>query len=136
MLHDVGFYSGPRCVALFDYEGEDDDELTFSQGDVIGLLELVDEEWGRGQIHGRTGIFPLNFTEVVELLPEPTSSPGETSKQESAETGGTENCEWRRGRLDGREGLYPAAFTQPCQGTKDPLVYKAADLGSKPPLRL
>uniref|UniRef100_A0A3B5LFZ6 SH3 domain-containing protein n=1 Tax=Xiphophorus couchianus TaxID=32473 RepID=A0A3B5LFZ6_9TELE len=81
--------AGPRCVALFDYEGEDDDELTFSQGDVIGLLELVGEEWGRGQIHGRTGIFPLNFMEVVEPLPEPT--PGETSKQEAAETGETES---------------------------------------------
>ncbi|XP_016537170.1 SH3 domain-containing protein 19-like isoform X2 [Poecilia formosa] len=81
--------SGPRCVALFDYEGEDDDELTFSQGDVIGLLELVGEEWARGQIHGRTGIFPLNFMEVVEPLPQPT--PGETSKQEAAESGETES---------------------------------------------
>ncbi|PWA23994.1 hypothetical protein CCH79_00018639 [Gambusia affinis] len=81
--------SGPRCVALFDYEGEDDDELTFSQGDVIGLLELVGEEWGRGRIHGRTGIFPLNFMEVVEPLPEPT--PGETSEQEAAETEETES---------------------------------------------
>ncbi|XP_074518117.1 uncharacterized protein LOC141784244 [Halichoeres trimaculatus] len=58
--------SGPRCVALFDYEGEEEDELTFSQGDVIALLELIGQEWGRGQIHGRTGIFPLSFTEVIE----------------------------------------------------------------------
>ncbi|XP_063757107.1 SH3 domain-containing protein 19-like isoform X2 [Eleginops maclovinus] len=58
--------SGPRCVALFDYEGEEEDELTFSQGDVIALLELIGQEWGRGQIHGRIGIFPLNFAEVVE----------------------------------------------------------------------
>uniref|UniRef100_A0A3B5LGR0 SH3 domain-containing protein n=1 Tax=Xiphophorus couchianus TaxID=32473 RepID=A0A3B5LGR0_9TELE len=73
----------------FYFHLKDDDELTFSQGDVIGLLELVGEEWGRGQIHGRTGIFPLNFMEVVEPLPEPT--PGETSKQEAAETGETES---------------------------------------------
>ncbi|KAK1889692.1 SH3 domain containing protein 19 [Dissostichus eleginoides] len=58
--------SGPRCVALFDYEGEEEDELTFSQGDVIALLELIGQDWGRGQIHGRIGIFPLNFAEVVE----------------------------------------------------------------------
>ncbi|KAM8898184.1 uncharacterized protein AB9W97_009223 isoform 2-T2 [Spinachia spinachia] len=58
--------SGPRCVALFDYEGEEEDELTFSQGDIIGLLQLVGAEWGRGQIHGRVGVFPLNFVEVVE----------------------------------------------------------------------
>ncbi|KAJ4949521.1 hypothetical protein JOQ06_021032, partial [Pogonophryne albipinna] len=58
--------SGPRCVALFDYEGEEEDELTFSQGDVIALLELIGQDWARGQIHGRIGIFPLNFAEVVE----------------------------------------------------------------------
>ncbi|KAF7229701.1 transcript variant X1 [Nothobranchius furzeri] len=66
--------SGPRCLALFDYEGEEEDELTFSQGDVIVLLEIMGEEWGRGQIHGQAGIFPLNFTDVVEPLPVMTPS--------------------------------------------------------------
>lgn len=69
--------SGPRCVALFDYEGEKDDELTFSQGDVIALQELVGQEWGRGQIHGRVGIFPLNFTQVVEPLPQSSPTAGQ-----------------------------------------------------------
>ncbi|XP_050931383.1 LOW QUALITY PROTEIN: SH3 domain-containing protein 19-like [Lates calcarifer] len=78
--------SGPRCTALFDYEGEEEDELTFSQGDVIALLEVIGQEWGRGQIHGRIGIFPLNFVEVVEPLPQPVSSPGETTKTTSADT--------------------------------------------------
>lgn len=81
--------SGPRCVALFDYEGEEDDELTFSQGDVIALLELIGQEWGRGQIHGRIGIFPLNFTEVVEPPPQP--SPGETAKPSSTDASVTES---------------------------------------------
>lgn len=80
--------SGPRCVALFDYEGEEDDELTFSQGDVIALLELIGQEWGRGQIHGRIGVFPLNFTEVVEQLSQPESSSVETVKQAPAESVG------------------------------------------------
>lgn len=88
--------SGPRCVALFDYEGEDDAELTFSQGDVIALLELVGDEWGRGQIHGRAGIFPLNFTEVVEPLPELTSTSGETSEQEATELGETKCGETKK----------------------------------------
>ncbi|KAM9335759.1 uncharacterized protein ABDE67_020764 [Symphorus nematophorus] len=84
--------SGPRCVALFDYEGEENDELTFSQGDVIALLELIGQEWGRGQIHGRIGIFPLNFTEVVEPPPpQPPSSPGETAKPAPTETTVTES---------------------------------------------
>ncbi|XP_044039759.1 SH3 domain-containing protein 19-like isoform X2 [Siniperca chuatsi] len=84
--------SGPRCVALFDYEGEEDDELTFSQSDVIALLELIGQEWGRGQIHGRIGIFPLNFTEVVEPPTQPASSPGETAKPTSTDTAVTESA--------------------------------------------
>lgn len=75
----LSVFSGPRCVALFDYEGEENDELTISQGDVIALQELVVPEWGRGQIHGRVGIFPLNFTKVVESLPQSVQSAGEAS---------------------------------------------------------
>uniref|UniRef100_A0A4W6FCE4 SH3 domain-containing protein n=1 Tax=Lates calcarifer TaxID=8187 RepID=A0A4W6FCE4_LATCA len=86
LMHILSDTSGPRCTALFDYEGEEEDELTFSQGDVIALLEVIGQEWGRGQIHGRIGIFPLNFVEVVEPLPQPVSSPGETTKTTSADT--------------------------------------------------
>ncbi|XP_070978152.1 SH3 domain-containing protein 19-like [Oncorhynchus clarkii lewisi] len=61
--------SGLRCVAQFDFEGEEEDELTFYEGDVISLTEVIGQEWGRGQIHGRIGIFPLAFTEVLEEPP-------------------------------------------------------------------
>ncbi|XP_069386039.1 SH3 domain-containing protein 19 isoform X2 [Paralichthys olivaceus] len=65
--------SGPRCVARFEFEGEHSDELSFSEGDVIQLKEYVGEDWARGQIGVSTGIFPLNFVEVVEDLPPPPS---------------------------------------------------------------
>ncbi|XP_049328595.1 SH3 domain-containing protein 19 [Astyanax mexicanus] len=60
---------GPRCVARFDFEGDDSSELSFSEGDVIRLCEYVDEEWARGELGGRAGIFPLNFVDVLEDLP-------------------------------------------------------------------
>ncbi|XP_036439721.1 SH3 domain-containing protein 19 [Colossoma macropomum] len=60
---------GPRCVARFDFEGEQSDELSFSEGDVIRLCEYLGEEWARGEFRGREGIFPLNFVEVLEDLP-------------------------------------------------------------------
>uniref|UniRef100_UPI0037E77207 SH3 domain-containing protein 19 n=1 Tax=Semicossyphus pulcher TaxID=241346 RepID=UPI0037E77207 len=65
--------SGPRCVARFDFEGEHSDELSFSEGDVIQLKEFVGEDWARGQIGAVTGVFPLNFVEVIEDLPPPPS---------------------------------------------------------------
>ncbi|GAA6228091.1 SH3 domain-containing protein 19 [Lates japonicus] len=65
--------SGPRCVARFDFEGEHSDELSFSEGDVIQLMEYIGQEWARGQIGSISGIFPLNFVEVIEDLPPPPS---------------------------------------------------------------
>lgn len=61
--------SGPRCVARFDFEGEQSDELSFSEGDLIQLKEYIGEEWARGKIGPSTGIFPLNFVEIIEDLP-------------------------------------------------------------------
>ncbi|XP_035765937.1 SH3 domain-containing protein 19 [Neolamprologus brichardi] len=65
--------SGPRCMARFDFEGEHSDELSFSEGDVIQLKEYMGQDWARGQIGGHTGIFPLNFVDVIEDLPPPPS---------------------------------------------------------------
>ena len=62
-------HSGPRCVAKFDLEAEHSDELSFSEGDVIQLKAYVGQDWAKGQIGAFTGIFPLNFVEVVEDLP-------------------------------------------------------------------
>lgn len=63
--------SGPRCVARFDFESEHSDELPFTEGQVIRLVEYVGEDWARGEIGGHVGIFPLNFVEVLEDLPPP-----------------------------------------------------------------
>ncbi|KAJ4944890.1 hypothetical protein JOQ06_013429 [Pogonophryne albipinna] len=65
--------SGPRCVARFDFEGESGQELSFSEGDVIQLKAYLGEDWAQGQIGNTTGVFPLNFVEVVEDLPPPPS---------------------------------------------------------------
>ncbi|NXE82155.1 SH319 protein, partial [Cochlearius cochlearius] len=60
---------GPRCVARFEYIGDQKDELSFSEGETIVLKEYVNEEWAKGELRGTSGIFPLNFVEVIEDLP-------------------------------------------------------------------
>ncbi|NWR74131.1 SH319 protein, partial [Centropus unirufus] len=60
---------GPRCVARFEYIGDQNDELSFSEGETIILKEYVNEEWAKGELRGTCGIFPLNFVEVIEDLP-------------------------------------------------------------------
>ena len=58
-------------MARFDFEGEGGTELTFSEGDVISLMEYLGDEWAKGQLGTYTGVYPLNFVEVVEDLPLP-----------------------------------------------------------------
>ncbi|XP_030047510.1 SH3 domain-containing protein 19 isoform X2 [Microcaecilia unicolor] len=60
---------GPRCISRFEFIGDQKDELSFADCEMIVLKEYVNEEWARGELKGRTGIFPLNFVEVVEDLP-------------------------------------------------------------------
>ncbi|XP_069487369.1 SH3 domain-containing protein 19 isoform X2 [Ambystoma mexicanum] len=61
--------TGPRCIARFEFSGDQDGELSFAEGDVIRLKEYTNEEWAKGEFMGKVGIFPLNFVEVVEDLP-------------------------------------------------------------------
>ncbi|XP_026553925.1 SH3 domain-containing protein 19 isoform X2 [Pseudonaja textilis] len=61
---------GPRCRARFEYIGDLKDELSFSEGEVIILKGYINQEWAKGELRGTSGIFPLNFVDVIEDLPE------------------------------------------------------------------
>lgn len=65
-----------RCRARFAFEGEEG-ELTLHDGDVVTLIECINDEWGRGSLNGITGLFPLNFVQRVRESParNPTSEP-------------------------------------------------------------
>ncbi|CAL8101528.1 unnamed protein product [Calicophoron daubneyi] len=61
--------SGPSCRGLYDFEAENASELPFSEGDVIRLIQQVDENWYEGELNGRRGYFPINYVEVITPLP-------------------------------------------------------------------
>ena len=58
-----------RVRALSDFLPSEPGKLQFRKGDTIFLLEHVSEEWWKGSLCGRVGIFPSN---CVEMLPDPT----------------------------------------------------------------
>uniref|UniRef100_A0A4W4GEL1 Osteoclast-stimulating factor 1 n=1 Tax=Electrophorus electricus TaxID=8005 RepID=A0A4W4GEL1_ELEEL len=56
---------GPRCRALYQYAGQDVDELTFDVNDVIDLIKEDVSGWWIGRIHGKEGLFPGNYVEKI-----------------------------------------------------------------------
>ncbi|CAM5140541.1 unnamed protein product [Natator depressus] len=75
---------GPRCIARFEYIGDQKDELSFSEGEIILLKEYINEEWASGELKGTSGIFPLNFVEIIEDLPGLGVGAPLTNKRESS----------------------------------------------------
>ncbi|XP_072940108.1 uncharacterized protein [Epargyreus clarus] len=70
-----------QCRVLFPYAAVNEDELSLAEGDVVTLVsrDTSDRGWWRGELHGRVGLFPDNF---VQLLPAVASAPEEESKPE------------------------------------------------------
>jgi len=58
-------YPEVYATALYDYAGENEDDLSFNAGDNIQVLDQSDSSgWWKGYIDGREGFFPSNFVEL------------------------------------------------------------------------
>ncbi|KAI8441562.1 hypothetical protein MSG28_015144 [Choristoneura fumiferana] len=54
-------------VAMYDYEANDSDEVSFREGDFICNVTAIDEGWMTGQVlrTGRTGMLPANYVDLA-----------------------------------------------------------------------
>ena len=50
-----------RVRALHKFEPTEPGELAFEKGDIIKVVDRGYKDWWRGQLKGRTGIFPVNY---------------------------------------------------------------------------
>lgn len=49
--------------ALYDYEAEREDELTFYEGQEIYVIAKNADNWWEGVLEGRVGLFPGNYVQ-------------------------------------------------------------------------
>ena len=55
-----------RATALYDFNGTEADDLSFTTGDVMDIEDSSDPGWWRGRINGRSGMFPSNYVELMQ----------------------------------------------------------------------
>ncbi|XP_062995001.1 vinexin isoform X2 [Elgaria multicarinata webbii] len=140
----------------FDFQAESPKELTLQKGDIVYIHKEVDRNWLEGEHHGRVGIFPANYVEVLPPteIPKPIKSPaiqvleyGEAVAQynfkgdlpvELSFRKGERIClvrrvdgNWYEGRISGtnRQGIFPANYVQV---VKEPRVKNSEEFPSSP----
>jgi len=66
-----------KAIALFNTVADNEDELTFSKGDVLTILDQDTEyeDWWLCELNGETGIAPVNRLKIIEFprISEPIS---------------------------------------------------------------
>ncbi|EYC19778.1 hypothetical protein Y032_0023g711 [Ancylostoma ceylanicum] len=62
--HPLDSSQGLTAVAIYDYQKNDDDEISFEPDDIITNIEQIDAGWWRGVCNGQYGLFPANYVEL------------------------------------------------------------------------
>lgn len=82
-MNDFGY-----CIALYDYEGDGPEELTFEEGQVIKILSKcahsVDDGWWKGTFDDKMGNFPSLVVEECDEYGEPLTNQMEDTPPTSA----------------------------------------------------
>ncbi|XP_042565924.1 intersectin-2a isoform X3 [Clupea harengus] len=84
----------PMCqvIAMYDYKAANEDEMSFSKGQLIIVLNQDNADWWKGEINGVTGLFPTNYVKMTtdtdpcqqwcaDLMSLDTMSPQERKRQ-------------------------------------------------------
>ena len=48
--------------AMYDYQAQNPDELSFKEGDVLYVIDMH-SDWWRANTNGKTGLIPSNYGE-------------------------------------------------------------------------
>nr|XP_023404209.1 intersectin-1 isoform X3 [Loxodonta africana] len=54
-----------QVIGMYDYTAQNDDELAFSKGQIINVLNKEDPDWWKGEVSGQVGLFPSNYVKLT-----------------------------------------------------------------------
>uniref|UniRef100_A0A671WT35 Intersectin 2a n=1 Tax=Sparus aurata TaxID=8175 RepID=A0A671WT35_SPAAU len=54
-----------QVIAMYDYTAANRDELSFSKGQLISILDKTNPDWWKGDANGVTGLLPTNYVKMT-----------------------------------------------------------------------
>ncbi|XP_056284917.1 CD2-associated protein [Pseudoliparis swirei] len=93
-----------QCKVLFDYQPQNEDELELKIGDIVDIIEEVEEGWWNGNFNGKSGLFPSNFVKELDA----TGEDGDANEAAADETDGS--------GMEGASTATPATSLLPASG--------------------
>ncbi|ESO84765.1 hypothetical protein LOTGIDRAFT_196407 [Lottia gigantea] len=53
--------------AAYDFEPQNPDELAFKKHDIIRVIEKFDQNWWKGELNGKIGVFPVTYVKIIPV---------------------------------------------------------------------
>jgi hypothetical protein len=60
---------GEEVVALHEFQGESDRELSFNKGDVLVVVNKFHPDWWEASLNGQVGVIPANYVSPSSATP-------------------------------------------------------------------
>ncbi|XP_029637819.1 dynamin-binding protein isoform X2 [Octopus sinensis] len=73
----------PYARTLYSFTAQASNELTFGANEIILLLCHVDSQWIKGELDGKTGIFPASYVDIIVDCPHLESDLSNMSSSQS-----------------------------------------------------
>lgn len=61
---------GEEVVAVHEFRGESQRELSFNKGDVLTVINKFHPDWWEASMNGQVGIIPANFVTPSSAIPD------------------------------------------------------------------
>jgi len=71
-------------TTLYPYTAQSEGELSFNEGDLIGIIEDLPDGWSRGDVNGVEGVYPTNYVQRSEEPTEAEQVPHQDEEQQRA----------------------------------------------------
>ncbi|XP_063444224.1 uncharacterized protein LOC134724854 isoform X3 [Mytilus trossulus] len=147
-----GFKIHGKAKAVYNFNAQNPRELSFRKGDIIYLLRQIDKNWFEGERYGRSGLFPVNYVEVLTSIEEAHTAAQQAEGQArvrynfTAQTGveltlrkgdivtllRSVDENWYEGRVGNKQGIFPRSYIEVIFDPSTPLVTPAPSVITTP----